>query len=58
MDLKRKIELTEQHVRSISRHDDADMAIREAALAKVEKCIAAEREAMAARVAEVVAGLA
>ena len=50
MDIKRKIDLAEQHVRSISRHDDEDMAVRSAALAKVAQFIDAERKAMGERV--------
>lgn len=55
MDIKRKIELTEQHVRFISRADDTDVALRAAALDRVAQVVAAERKAMNARLAERIA---
>lgn len=50
MDIARKLELAEQHIRSISQHDDADMAIRAAALDRLVQRIDAERASMAERV--------
>ena len=50
MDIKRKVELAQQHVKMISQADDVDSHLREAALAKVEKFIANEREAMKTRI--------
>lgn len=55
MNIKRKIEMAEQAIRSISQHDDADLTIRDAALAKLGATIAAERTAAQARVQERVA---
>lgn len=45
MKLNRKIEIAEQAIRSISQHDDEDLAMREAALARLSKTIDAERVA-------------
>ncbi|HCZ47426.1 MAG TPA: hypothetical protein DCZ11_00285 [Gammaproteobacteria bacterium] len=50
MKLNRKIELAEQAIKSISRHDDADLAVRDAALRRLEEFIGAERAAAAERV--------
>jgi hypothetical protein len=50
MDLKRKLELFTDSVKSISRHDDVDAAVRHAALDQAAAIIAAEREAIDARV--------
>lgn len=52
MEMKRKVELAQQSIAFISRHDDADMAVREAALKRIETFIASEREQMGVRVAE------
>jgi hypothetical protein len=49
MDLKRKIDLAEKHIRFISTADDTDSAVREAALTHLEQTIAAERQAMGER---------
>jgi hypothetical protein len=50
MDINRKLELAEQHIHSISRHDEIDMAVREAVLDRVIATIKAERGEMQARV--------
>lgn len=50
MDIKRKIELAQQSIASIARHDDEDLAVREAALNRVGEIIAAERDQMEERV--------
>lgn len=50
MDLKRKIEYAGKSIESIARHDDADAAVRHAALDEVAKIIAAERDAINRRV--------
>jgi hypothetical protein len=50
MDFQRKLELVEQSIRSISKADDMDAAVRTAALDRVDAFVKAEREAMAARV--------
>jgi oligoendopeptidase F len=49
MDLKRKIELAEQHIRFISTADDTDSHVRAAALDKLAATIQAERDGIAAR---------
>lgn len=59
MDIKRKLELTSQHIESIARHDDVDLAVREAALDKVVAQVEEERAAAKVRVqAKVEAALA
>lgn len=50
MNIQRKLELAEQSIASISRHDDADTVLRDAALKRLEAFIGAERAAMAKRV--------
>lgn len=50
MDFKRKIELAQQSIRSISMADDKDHAVRAAALSALDDFIIAERNAMQARV--------
>lgn len=50
MDIRRKIEVAQQAIRSISTHDDADLAVRNAALDKLGATIEAEREAAQGRV--------
>lgn len=50
MDLKRKLELCTQSIRSISRADDDDMAVRAAGLDAVQSLIDAEKRAMTDRV--------
>lgn len=50
MDINRKIELATASIASITRHDDADTAIRGAALDKLIELIGAERAAMNERV--------
>lgn len=50
MDLKRKIENAGMHIEFIARHDDADLAVREAALNAVLQKIEAERQAARDRV--------
>jgi hypothetical protein len=55
MDLKRKLELLADGVKSISRHDDEDAAVRHAALNLVDAIVKAEREGIDARVAARVA---
>lgn len=55
MDLNRKLEIADSVIRSISRHDDEDMAVRSAALDRVDALIAAERVAMQERVDERIA---
>lgn len=60
MDLRNKVAFVGKSIESIARHDDEDLAVREAALKLVEQKIAEERQAMAdrvaARVAEAVGG--
>ena len=51
MDLKRKLEIVATAVQSISQHSDEDAAVVQAALAKVERMVAAERAALDERVA-------
>ena len=55
MDLQRKIEYVASAVISISRHDDEDVAVRSAALDKVDEIIKAERARMAERVQDRIA---
>lgn len=55
MDLSRKVEIANQAVDSISRHDDEDAAVRLAMLDQVAEHIEAERAAIAQRVADRVA---
>jgi hypothetical protein len=50
MKLNRKIQIVEQALRSLTTHDDADVAVRHAALERIEAFIKAERAAMDARV--------
>ncbi len=50
MDLRRKIELAEQAIRSISTHDDVDLAVRTAALNRLILTIKDERAQAADRV--------
>lgn len=52
MKINRKIEIAEQAIRSISHHDDEDLAMREAALARLSKTIDAERVAANKRLQE------
>lgn len=52
MDLKRKLELTESAITSISRHDDEDAAVRHAALDRVVQMIERERAGIDQRVKE------
>lgn len=52
MNFKRKLEIVEQSIKSISRADDMDAAVRIAALDRVDAIVKAERKAMAERVAE------
>lgn len=49
MDIQRKHELARQHVAIIARHDDADLAVREAALKSVIDYAHAEIENARAR---------
>lgn len=42
MDIKRKLELVEMKVKSITDHRDEDAAVRKAALAKIGDMLAAE----------------
>lgn len=51
MKIDRKLELAEQAIASISRHDDEDTLLRSAALDRLVRFIGAEAEAMRARVA-------
>lgn len=51
MDFKRKIALAQQSIALISTADDQDMAVRSAALDRLDAFILAEREGMKARVA-------
>lgn len=51
MDLQRKIEIVNKSIAHITRADDTDSAVREAALGAIEKFIADERKAMGERVA-------
>lgn len=55
MDLRSKVGYARKAIESITRHDDEDVAVREAALQAVEVAIAEERAGMAARVAARVA---
>lgn len=55
MDMNRKLELIDQSLKSIARHDDEDAAVRHVALDRVDALIKAEREAMDARVKERIA---
>ena len=50
MKINRKIEIAEQAIRSISQHDDAELAMRDAALSRLVATIEAERTAAHARV--------
>lgn len=50
MDIRRKIEIAQQAIRSISTHDDVDLAVREAALDKLNEFASAERVAAQERV--------
>ena len=50
MNIKRKVEIAEQSLRSISQHDDEDMAVRVAALDRVAAFVGSEKAAMQARV--------
>lgn len=50
MNLQRKLQIVEQSVRSISTHEDADAAVRHAALDAIEEVVKAERDAINKRV--------
>lgn len=50
MDIKRKLEIIEQSIKSLAGHDDADLALRNAALDKVVAIVEAERTAATERV--------
>lgn len=50
MDIKRKIEIVGQAVRSIAHHHDEDLAVREAALDQIQALVEAERTAARGRV--------
>lgn len=49
MDINRKLELAEQHIRSISRHDEADTTVRGAVLDRLIATIQTEQTEMKAR---------
>lgn len=55
MKLGSKVDIAKRAIESISKHDDEDKDVREAALQALEQFIAAERMAMAARVAAKIA---
>jgi hypothetical protein len=55
MNLARKIEMAAQTIRSISRHEDEDAAVRQAVLDQVEATIKDERAWITARIAERIA---
>lgn len=50
MNISQKLEIVAASVRSISRHNDEDAAVVQAALAKIDALVKAEREALDARV--------
>jgi hypothetical protein len=50
MDMNRKLVVVELAIKSISQHDDEDVALRSHALDKAAKLIEAERKAMTDRV--------
>lgn len=52
MDMKRKLEIAQRSIESISRHDDEDQAVRSAALDRLDAFVTSEREAMAKRVTD------
>jgi hypothetical protein len=52
MDIKRKLEIVEQSIRSISTHEDEDAALRHAALDRVAAIVEREKAAVDAAVAE------
>lgn len=51
MDIRRKLELVSDSIRSISEHRDVDSVVRLAALDRVASIIASEREKVQAEVA-------
>ena len=55
MDIKRKLEVAQQAIQSISTHDDEDLAVRNAALDRIVALVEAEKAAAAQRVAERIA---
>lgn len=55
MDLKSKIAYTDKHIESIARHDEVDLAVRNAALDRVIAKVEEERKAAAERVAASIA---
>lgn len=55
MKLNRKLEIAEQAIRSISQHDDADLAMRQAALERLQGFIVTELEAAQERVQKKIA---
>lgn len=50
MNIQRKLELVEQHVKLISRAEDTDSGVREAALKRIEAFVESERAEMSERV--------
>lgn len=50
MNIQRKLELARQHIEIIARHDDEDLAVRQAALQAVADHITAELQAASERV--------
>ncbi len=50
MNIQRKLELARQHVEIIARHDDEDLAVRQAALQAVADHITSELQAASERV--------
>jgi plasmid maintenance system antidote protein VapI len=51
MDIKRKLELAEQSIRSISTHEDEDAALRHAALDRIAAIVEREKKAIDADLA-------
>ena len=55
MDMNRKLALADSAIKSISQHDDEDVALRDAALDRIEVLVKNEREAMHKRVEDRIA---
>jgi hypothetical protein len=57
MDLRRKLEIVDQAIKSISTHSDVDSAVVAAALDRIDTIVQAERERISSMHAELVAAL-
>lgn len=55
MDIKRKLEIVEQAIRSISDHRDEDAAVRQTAMERIRELVAGEQDRIATDVQDQIA---